>query len=310
MVFALHLAEAVAQRAEKVVVSRDDRAVQVEFNDRLGLIDRFDLTRKISVLELLLGDIGGELNDLKRLAVEVEDGVVGGLNPDLLAALTDALVLRRLVLAAVQCLPELAVFSALPERVLDEDAVVFALHLAEAVAQRVEKVIVGRDDRAVQVEFNDRLRLVNRLDLTREISGLELLLGDIGGELDDLEQFVVGPDNRVVGGLNPDLFAALAETLELRRLVLTAAERLPELAILGARPVGVVDEDAVVLALDLFQAVTHGVEEVIIGRDDRTVQLELDDGLGLAERLHRVRSFEDMRGEFGDGRAAIRFAGA
>ena len=53
------------------------------------------------------------LTTLKGLPFEVHDRVVGGLNPDFLAALADALVLRRLILATVQARPELQVFAAL-----------------------------------------------------------------------------------------------------------------------------------------------------------------------------------------------------
>ena len=60
----------------------------------------------------LRGDVGGELDDLERLAVEVEDRVVGGLDPDLLAALADPLVLGGLKLAPSELLPELPVLRA------------------------------------------------------------------------------------------------------------------------------------------------------------------------------------------------------
>ena len=55
------------------------------------------------------------LDDLEGLAVAVENGVVRGLDPDLLAPLADALVLGGLVLAAIELGPELLVFRAVPE---------------------------------------------------------------------------------------------------------------------------------------------------------------------------------------------------
>ena len=55
------------------------------------------------------GDVGGVFHDLERLAVEVEDRVVGGLDPDLPAALADALVFAGLEFAAVQLGPERAI---------------------------------------------------------------------------------------------------------------------------------------------------------------------------------------------------------
>ena len=62
--------------------------------------------------DLLRRDVRGVLDDLERLAPQIEDGVVRGLDPDLLAALADPLVLRRLILAAVQLRPELPVLAA------------------------------------------------------------------------------------------------------------------------------------------------------------------------------------------------------
>ena len=57
------------------------------------------------------------------------------------------------------------------DRLFDEHAVVLALHLREGVAQRVQEVVVGRDDRPVEVELDHCLRLANGLDLTLEIRG-------------------------------------------------------------------------------------------------------------------------------------------
>ena len=37
--------------------------------------------------------------------------------------------------------------------------------LVEPVADRVQEVLVGRDDRAVEIEFDDRLRLAECVDL-------------------------------------------------------------------------------------------------------------------------------------------------
>ena len=50
----------------------------------------------------MLGDVGGEFDHLERLAGLVEDRVVARQDPDFLAALADALVFPRLVLAAVE----------------------------------------------------------------------------------------------------------------------------------------------------------------------------------------------------------------
>ena len=60
-------------------------------------------------------DVGGEFDHLERLAVTIEDWVVGRLNPDFPAALGDALEFVGNELAAPQPLPESPVFRRLAE---------------------------------------------------------------------------------------------------------------------------------------------------------------------------------------------------
>ena len=50
-----------------------------------------------------------------------------------------------------------------------------------------------------------------------------------------------------------------------------------------AGPVGRLDEQAVVLALDLLQAIAEHLEEILVGGDDGAVEVELDDRLGLVD---------------------------
>ena len=66
-------------------------------------------------------------------------------------------------------------------------------------------------------------------------------------------------------------------------LMLAATQPGPEFLVLRALTVGVLDEHAVMPALDLLQRVSHGLQEVLVGRHDRAIQLKLDDGLGLAD---------------------------
>ena len=80
---------------------------QLAFDGRLG---QQGGVSQHCVQRLLLGrNVGGVLDHFEGLAVLVHDRVVGSLNPDLLAALAQALVLRRLVFATVQLGPELLV---------------------------------------------------------------------------------------------------------------------------------------------------------------------------------------------------------
>ena len=72
------------------------RSFSLAADDILSLLDR--LLHDLAGLHLL-GDVGGVFDDLERLAVEIQDQIVAGLDPDLLAAFADALVLRGIVFA-------------------------------------------------------------------------------------------------------------------------------------------------------------------------------------------------------------------
>jgi hypothetical protein len=107
------------------------------------------------------GDVGGELHHLVRLSAGVEDGVVGSLNPDLLPTLADPLVHARIEFAAVEFRPEGLILAAGSIRRFSEHAVVFALDLIQAVSQTSQEVVVRGDNGAVEVEFDDCLRLAD-----------------------------------------------------------------------------------------------------------------------------------------------------
>lgn len=50
-----------------------------------------------------------------------------------------------------------------------------------------------------------------------------------------------------------------------------------------------------VLSDDLVGAVAEGLQEVVVGRHDRAVQLEDDDGLGSVDGGHHTLSFTELR---------------
>ena len=120
--------------------------------------DGFHLALVVGCFQGLVGDVGGELDHPRRFAPGIEDRVVRRLDPDFAAALGDALVFRSLEFAGGQLFPELPVFGAFRVFGFDEQAVVPAPDLVQLVADGVQEVFVGVDDRAVQLEFDHRLR--------------------------------------------------------------------------------------------------------------------------------------------------------
>jgi hypothetical protein len=90
----------------------------------------------------LRGDLGGVFHHLVRLAVQIKNRIVGGLNPDILATLADALVFPRLILATIEVVPERAIGAAITLGGRHEHAVMPALDFAERIAEKNR--IVGR----------------------------------------------------------------------------------------------------------------------------------------------------------------------
>ena len=117
------------------------------------------------------GDVGRDLDDLQNRALRIHHGIVGGLNPDLAAALADALVFARVEFAAAELGPEFFVVGAARVVRVDEQAVVFAYDLREAVAQRLAEIFVRGEDFSRRVELDDGERPTERVkDCLRSLS--------------------------------------------------------------------------------------------------------------------------------------------
>ena len=146
-----------------------------------------------------------------------------------------------------------------------------ALDFVEAVADGAEEIVVRVEDRAVELEGNHGLRFSDGVYLPGVIGVLQGLRGNIGGVFDDLERFTGRIEDRVVGRLDPDFRAVLADALVFAGLEFAGAEPGPEFGIFVAFPVGRFHEQAVMLALDLVEAVADGAEEVVVRVEDRAV---------------------------------------
>src|SRR3954451_4546183 len=109
--------------------------------------------------------------------------IVGGENPDFLSSLAEPLVFGGLILAARQLRPELAIGWAVALPGAHEHAVMAALDLIEPIAHDAQEVLIGGDDRAVEIEFDYGLRTADRGNLAGILEAANLARGDVGGEL-------------------------------------------------------------------------------------------------------------------------------
>nr|WP_263597863.1 hypothetical protein [Pseudomonas fluorescens] len=85
--------------------------------------------------------------------------------PDFLATFADALVLAGIEFAAPELVPEQAVFSTSAVGWIDKQAVMLPLDLGQGIAQRVQEVVVGVQNLAIQRELDNGLRFVDGVDL-------------------------------------------------------------------------------------------------------------------------------------------------
>ncbi|MNG01128.1 hypothetical protein D3C84_840930 [compost metagenome] len=85
--------------------------------------------------------------------------------PDFLAAFADALVLPGIEFTASELVPEQSVFSRGAVGRIDKQAVMLPLDLSQGIAQRVQEVVVGVQNLAIQRELNNGLRFVDGVDL-------------------------------------------------------------------------------------------------------------------------------------------------
>ncbi len=238
------------------------------------------------VLVHLRGDVGGVLDDLGRLAIEVQDRVVGCLDPDLAPALAQAPILAGVIFAAPELLPELAILDAAAMLRLDKQRMVLPAHFVQAVAGSGQEIVIGRQDAAIHAELDHRLRFGDRGQLPRRVGRLQLLRGDVGRELDHLVRPPLAVQHRVVRSLDPDLAQTFAEAAVLSGVIFATPQAYPEVAVFRAARLLGVDEQGVMLALDLLQPVTHRLQEIVIGPQDGAVERELDDGLHAMQRGH------------------------
>ena len=160
---------------------------------------------------------------------------------------------------------------------------VLALDLPQRVAHRLQEVLVGAEDGAVEVELDHRLALADGGELALVVGRLELGGGDVGGVLHHLERLAAHVEDLVVARLDPDLAAVLGDPPVLAGIVFAAAELLPELLVLDAAAVGGLGEHRVVLALHFLQRVAQRLQEVAVGAQDVALEVELDHRLALAD---------------------------
>ncbi len=164
------LVQLVAHDGQEIGIGRTDPAIQIEFDDRLGLADGRELTLTVGLLEHLLRHVHRVLDDLVGSAPAAEDGKVGRLNPHRLAILGLALVERGLGLTAAQPLPERTVFGGIAQGLVDEMPVMHATQICARIAGGLGEVVVGSQYVAIEIELDDGQQAADRVDVAAQVS--------------------------------------------------------------------------------------------------------------------------------------------
>ena len=118
-------------------------------------------------------------------------------------------------------------------------------------------------------------------------------LGHIRRKLHDLIDLALAVNDRVVGCLDPDFLAALAETPEFIGSKFAAPKPLPELPVFLRLHIGGITEHPMMPALNFLQLISQRTAEVFIGGNDFAGRGKLDhrlragNGIQLAGILHR-----------------------
>ena len=220
VMFSDDLVEAVPEDFQKVLVRSGHHAVKIELDDGLRAIDGLDLSFELGVLEFGCGYVGCELHNFKGIPVQVEDWVVGGLEPDLRPVLGEALEFCGVVLAPGEFPPEFGIFVRRRVDGITEDSVVLTDHFIGAVTEDAQKVVVRCEHSSVETEFDDRLGAVDGLDLAFELGISELRGSHIRREFHHSDELTVLVQHRVVRGLEPDFRPVLGEPLEFSGVLL------------------------------------------------------------------------------------------
>jgi hypothetical protein len=262
-------------------------ASAVPFEDGVGVFDCPHAGGGLDCLHFGFGDIGLNGDEALEASVGGEERVDGEGDPVGDAGFRVVEDLLVAGLARFQLFADLGDGVGVGVSSLEDLSGLFADDLGEGVAGEANEAWVDILDQTRGVGDDDGVvGAVGDEGEEGDLFAALDVLGDVSCELDDLGGLAAAIEDGVVGGLNPDFAAILAEAAELGLAEFAGVERLPEVVVGGAFALHGVDEDAMVLSLDLLEAIAHRFEEVVVGGEDGSIRPELDDRLGTANSGH------------------------
>ena len=124
------------------------------------------------------------------------------------------------------------------------------------------------------------------VDLCSGIDRLHLGLSDIIREFDDFQYLTRAVLDRVVVAANKDFGAILSEPGEFAAHEFSAFEFIPELGVICGPCIILVEKQSVVLSAKFCLGVSHQVAEILVGLENISFYVKLDDRKGEIQRIH------------------------
>ncbi|EJZ59577.1 hypothetical protein I1A_003929 [Pseudomonas fluorescens R124] len=156
VMFTLEFGECVTHARQKILVRCENTAVEVEFDHRHRPVDCLKLGVGLAFLLHLGRHVHGELDHFDHAPRRILDRVVVGFEPDRLPLAVHALEGTGLELAVFQARPQFGVLRATAKLRGAEQAMRLADHLFGAVTHGFEKVVIGLQHHAIEVELDHR----------------------------------------------------------------------------------------------------------------------------------------------------------
>jgi hypothetical protein len=176
-----------------------------------------------------------------------------------------------------------------------ELTVVLTANLLQAITHGAKEVLVGILYLASQIELNDSVGAIDRLQIAFMLMLGMHALGNVGRQLDHFGNPSLGIAHRQIAGFQPDLTTILGHPHIAVTEAFAISQPPPELRIVRAGYLLRGAEHAVVLTTQLFQAIAHGREKRRIGIKNHTLGGELDHGKGLPYRIDNLLASRQLQ---------------
>ncbi len=238
---------------------------------------------------LLPRDIGGIHHDFVGIPVRILNRGIRGLQPEIRATLALQVIDTRVRLIPAELLPECRILIRVHTSGIAEHPMVLPHDLVETVPCAMQELLIGRHNRPAQIELDHCLQFHDRRDFPLILRISLPPRRHIGCKRHDLRNLAMSIQNWRKGGLQPKLLPPLAQPPMDAGVELAPIQFLPKGDIVSRCGKGRITKHPVMPPGNLIKPIAQRRQEVLIAREDRPVELELDHHLRLADGIRHPR---------------------